>query len=98
MLSRFPSVAVQTPLPCSTFRFYCELQNQRRSPLPLADRLPNRLPMQPSGIAGVHHTPKPPIRVNDQVFAAPILTGGCTSRTAGNDAPVLQPPQIGRAS
>ena len=49
--------------------------------------------MQPSGIAGVHHAPEPPIRVNDEVVALPILAGGCTSRTATNDGSVFQPPR-----
>ena len=49
--------------------------------------------MQPSDVAGVHHAPEPPIRVNDEVLAFPILAGACASRTATNDGSILQPPR-----
>jgi hypothetical protein len=48
--------------------------------------------MQPPGFTGMHHTPKPPIRIHNEMFAAPILTASGTRRTTGNDGSIFQPP------
>ena len=53
--------------------------------------------MFPAGIAGKHHASKPPIWINDQVVAIPILSGGGTNRAFGDNGSIALPPNLGQS-